>query len=111
MKLFQIAKHRSEFQVLASTHSGQAAVMVLEPGDTSGPPSNEHPRSEQWLFVVSGAGRARVGKRSASLKPGVLLLIEKREVHQIRSTGRSPLVTLNIYTPPAYTPGGEPREP
>jgi mannose-6-phosphate isomerase-like protein (cupin superfamily) len=109
MKRFSLAKHRSEFHVLASTRSSQAAVMVLEPGDTSGPLSNEHPRSEQWLYIVSGTGRARVGKRSASLGEGTLLLIEKGEVHQIRNSGRSPLVTLNVYAPPAYTDAGELR--
>jgi mannose-6-phosphate isomerase-like protein (cupin superfamily) len=109
MKLFQVAKHRSEFHVLASTRSSQAAVMVLEPGDATGPLSNEHPRSEQWLFVVSGTGRARVGKRSASLKEGALLLIEKGKVHRIWNSGRSPLVTLNVYAPPAYSDAGELR--
>jgi len=34
-------------------------------------------------------------------------LIEKGDTHQVTNTGRSPLVTLNIYSPPAYWKDGE----
>ena len=109
MKHFDISKHRSDFKVLASTRAAQAAVMVLEPGVTTGEPSNEHPRSEQWLYVISGTGRALVGRRRTALRKGSLLLIEKGEVHQVANTGRTPLLTLNFYAPPAYTRSGELR--
>jgi len=53
--------------------------------------------------------RARGGKRKRiRLRPGTLLLIEKGEAHEIANTGSLPLVTLNIYTPPAYGDDGEP---
>ena len=108
MKLISTGKHRGEFDVLLSSRSTQAAMMTLQPGGSSSDePVNEHPKSEQWLFVVSGTGRARVGGRSVSLRPRSLLLIEKGEPHQIRNTGRSPLVTVNFYSPPAYRKDGE----
>ena len=100
---------KKSFQVLASTASLQAATMVLKPGESTGDVHNEHPRAEQWLYVVSGTGRAATGKRRVPLKPNTLLLIEKREPHQITNTGRKPLVTLNFYAPPAYTQDGEVR--
>jgi mannose-6-phosphate isomerase-like protein (cupin superfamily) len=90
-------------------------MMTLAPGDTSDEtPSNEHPQSEQWLFVVSGTGTASVGKRRSTirnvrLREHSLLVIEKGELHQIRNTGRRALITLNIYVPPAYKPDGNPR--
>ena len=84
--------------------------MVLKPGQTTGEKQNEHPRAEQWLYVISGGGRARVGKRSVQLKEGSLLLVEQIEEHQVENTGRKkPLVTLNFYVPPAYTPDGKVR--
>jgi mannose-6-phosphate isomerase-like protein (cupin superfamily) len=83
-------------------------MMTLKPGQSTGEPSNEHPRSEQWLFVVSGSGMARVGKRWLTIRRNSLLVIEKGEVHQITNRGRRPL-TLNLYAPPAYTSAGEPR--
>jgi mannose-6-phosphate isomerase-like protein (cupin superfamily) len=108
MKLLK-ATGRSMFKLLAETNSAQAAVMVLRPGQSTGEPSNEHSGSEQWLYVIRGSGVARVGKRKVQLRENSLLLIEKGEVHQIVAGKRASLVTLNIYVPPAYEPGGEPR--
>jgi mannose-6-phosphate isomerase-like protein (cupin superfamily) len=110
MKLISTGKHRSEFDVLVSTRGSQAAMMTLQPGGTSSDePENEHPWAEQWLFVISGTGAARVGSRSAKLKANDLLLIERNEPHQIKNTGRSVLVTLNFYIPPAYSSKGDLR--
>lgn len=110
MRHLHTRSDRSMFRVLASSDSAQAAMMVLKPGQSTGEKENEHPRAEQWLYVISGGGRARVGKRSVQLKEGSLLLIEQNEQHQVENTGRKkPLVTLNFYVPPAYTPDGEVR--
>ena len=108
MQHISTTKYRAMFDVLTATRSAQAAMMTLRPGQsTSDEPENEHPRAEQWLFVVRGTGRAVVGGRRVMLKAGSLLLIEKGEPHLITNTGRKPLVTLNLYCPPAYTAGGE----
>lgn len=107
-------KHRGQFDLLARTRDVQAAKMTLKPGGVSeDEPDNEHPSSEQWLFVVSGTGEVRIGKtkqrlRKMSLQANSLLVIEKGELHQIRNTGRKPLVTINFYVPPAYDAQGEP---
>ncbi|CAN5700288.1 cupin domain-containing protein [soil metagenome] len=108
MKLISTAKHRRTFEVLHSTRQTQAAMMSLRPGGASSDQSeNEHPKSEQWLFVISGSGRATVSGRTPRLRAGSLLLIEKGEGHRIVNTGRSPLVTVNMYSPPAYRKDGE----
>lgn len=102
------ARTRAEFAVLARTRSSQAATMTLAPGKESSEQSaNEHAWAEQWLYVVSGAGTARVGRRTVRLRAGSLLLIERREPHVIRA-GRARLVTFNVYVPPAYTEDGDP---
>jgi mannose-6-phosphate isomerase-like protein (cupin superfamily) len=83
--------------------------MTLAPGsESSEDSSNEHAWAEQWLYVVSGTGTARVGRRSIPLRAGSLLLINKREPHVIKAGLRSRLVTINIYVPPAYRGDGEP---
>jgi len=110
MKLIYTVRRRKQFDVLNSSRSTQAAMMTLQPGGASSDkPENEHPKSEQWLFVISGTGRAHVGGRRVALKPNSLLLIEKGEPHQIVNTGRSPMVTINFYSPPAYRNNGELR--
>ncbi len=98
------------FEVLHATATAEAALMTLRPGQsTLDKPENEHPRCEQWLYVLSGAGRATVGRSHVSLKEGSLLVIEKGEPHRITNTGRKALVTLNFYAPPAYTKSGDLR--
>ena len=110
MRHIKTGTKRAMFTVLHATRSAEAAMMTLKPGQsTSDEPENEHPRCEQWLFVLSGTGRAIVGTRRVAIKPNSLLLIDKGEPHQITNTGRTPLVTLNFYAPPAYTKAGDLR--
>ena len=84
----------------------QAAEMVIVPGDAEGGPSNKHKGADQWLFVVDGAGTATINGRKRALRQGVLLLIDRRDRHEIRNTGKKLLRTLNIYVPPAFKARG-----
>jgi len=90
------------FRVAFANRHAQAAEMVIAPGDAEGGPGNRHRGADQWLYVVSGRGTARVDGRVIALKRGTLLLIERRQEHEIRNDGRAPLKTLNVYVPPAY---------
>ena len=116
MKHIKTGTKRGPFDPLIATRELQAAKMTLPPGEASdAKPSNEHRRSEQWLFVISGSGEAVIGKKRDSLRRvpltrHSLLLIEKGELHQIKNTGRRPLSTINFYAPPAYDADGEPIE-
>jgi mannose-6-phosphate isomerase-like protein (cupin superfamily) len=94
--------------VLGNDHS-QAAQMTIEPGGHEGGADNRHRGADQWLFVVSGTGVAVVAGKRIPLRAGTLVLIERGETHEIRNTGRSPLRTLNVYVPPAYTKEGNER--
>jgi mannose-6-phosphate isomerase-like protein (cupin superfamily) len=76
--------------------------MTLSPGQSTGGPDNRHPDSDQWLYVVSGAGRATVAGETVALDTGDLLLVEAGEPHEIENTGDRPLETLNLYVPPVY---------
>lgn len=90
------------FSVLESTRHSQAATLVLQPQQSTGGPQNEHAASDQWLYVLSGEGRAVVGSETAELGPGALLLIEAGEKHEISNTGDRPLETVNFYALTAY---------
>lgn len=74
------------FRVIRGNRSSQAAEMVLAPGDAEGGADNRHRGADQWLFVLSGSGEARVGRRRHRLL----------------------LRTLNFYVPPAYRRDGNP---
>lgn len=110
MKYINTIGKRALFKPLIQSRSVQSAIMVLPPGQSSSDGAeNEHPKSEQWLYVIAGSARAVVGRRTLKIKTGALLLIEKNEPHRITNAGRAPLVTLNFYVPPAYTRSGEVR--
>jgi mannose-6-phosphate isomerase-like protein (cupin superfamily) len=96
------------FAIALKNARAQAATMVIAPGDGEGGPDNRHRGSDQWLYVLSGTGKATLGRQRQALKPGTLLLIERGTTHEIRNTGRTPLKTLNLYVPPAYTASGDP---
>lgn len=94
------------FRVALGNRRSQAAEMVIPPGDAEGGPANRHQGADQWLYVVSGKGTARINGQAHPLSAGVLLLVERRDKHEIRNTGRRPLRTLNFYNPPAYRKDG-----
>lgn len=90
------------FEVITGTRRTQVARMVLRPNDSVGGPENAHPESDQWLYVIGGAGHAVVSGRTVPLKAGALLLIEAGEPHEIVNDYQEELQTLNFYSPPAY---------
>lgn len=95
------------FRVAFGNRRAQAAEMVIPPGDAEGDADNRHRGADQWLYVESGTGFARVNGRRYPLAAGTLMLIEAGDRHEVRNTGRTPLRTLNLYVPPAYDAKGE----
>lgn len=102
MKHIDTKDAKGFFRLVAGTSRSQAATMVLRPGQSTGGVDNVHAEEDQWLYVVSGTGEAIVEGRPRKLSEGSLLLIEAGETHEVRNTGRGPLVTINVYAPPAY---------
>jgi len=90
------------FHELARSARSQAATMVLSPGESTGDAQNRHVSADQWLYVLSGIGTAIVDGQKVQLEPGILLLIEAGETHEICGEGDEALRTLNIYAPPEY---------
>lgn len=95
------------FKVILGNARSQMAQMVIAPGNAEGGPGNRHRGADQWLYVVSGRGVAKVGKRRLPLREGTLLLIAHGEQHEILNNGRTLLKTVNFYVPPAYTQSGD----
>ena len=99
------------FRVAFSVRRAQAAEMVLGPGESEGGADNRHRGADQWLYVVAGTGVAVVEGQRVPLQAGTLLVIERRERHEVRNTGRGLLKTLNFYYPPAFDRNGDPVGP
>jgi mannose-6-phosphate isomerase-like protein (cupin superfamily) len=102
MKTIRVSEATGFFDIVAGTDRSQAATMVLQPGQATGGADNVHAGVDQWLYVIAGAGQATVNGRRVNVAAGDLLLIEAGERHEIRNTGTTPLVTVNVYAPPEY---------
>jgi len=53
-------------------------------------------------FPINHLRRNMTISGAVQLEPGVLMLIERGEAHQINNTGSEPLNTVSLYVPPAY---------
>ena len=90
------------FRVAFGNARAQGAVMTIAPGGQEGDAQNRHADADQWLYVVEGSGTAVFEGSQQALRPGVLLLIEKGEHHEVRNDGQQPLKMVNLYVPPEY---------
>jgi mannose-6-phosphate isomerase-like protein (cupin superfamily) len=102
-----LLQFRTGFRVVLDNPRAQVATMTIAPGDSEGGPTNRHRAADQWLYVVSGTGTAIVNRKRVALKAGTLLLVEHKDRHEIKNTGRALLRTLNFYAPPGYSKNGE----
>jgi mannose-6-phosphate isomerase-like protein (cupin superfamily) len=99
-------KFTKGFRIAFANARGQAAEMIIAPGDSEGGPDNAHRGADQWLLVLDGEGLAIVEGKRRQLRAGQLILIEKGEKHEIRNVGRAQLKTFVMYTPAAYKQSG-----
>jgi mannose-6-phosphate isomerase-like protein (cupin superfamily) len=87
-----------DFRIVAGTKRSQVAVMVLFPGEISTYEDIQDIKSEQWFYIISGCGWARVESKEVRLGRGTMLLIEAGEKYQIVSTTEQ-LEILNFFVP------------
>ncbi len=93
---------RQGFSVLENGGALQTAVMVLEPGEESGPYGNEHPSSEQVLLVVDGSLEAEIDGRSFTMGPGDSVVVAHSAPHRFANVSKKRALTFNVYAPKAY---------
>jgi len=102
MRAVNLTEMPDGFMVLAGNDRSQAATMVLQSHGQNSSLESQHAESDQWLLVLSGTGRAIVAGEEVRLRPGLMLLIEAGEPHEIRSDSEAVLRTVNIFSPPAF---------
>jgi mannose-6-phosphate isomerase-like protein (cupin superfamily) len=73
------------FHVLTGNGRSQAALMVIEPGERGGGADNLHKGADQWLYVESGEGQAKINGEVFAIAKGSLVLIEHGDRHEIRN--------------------------
>ena len=97
-----ISDARSGFAVLENGTQLQTAAMILENGEASGPLANEHPQSEQVLYVVSGEVEAEIGDARFTMRAGDSVIVPTGAPHRFTNRASEPAVTFNVYAPKAY---------
>lgn len=102
MSAANILKSTSFFDVLETAKQSQTAVMYLKPGEESGPKQNEHPQSEQVLYLVEGELEAEIGNERRTLRAGDSVIVGTDVPHRFSNRSDRPALTFNVYAPPAY---------
>ena len=102
MNVVHTRTSRQLFKVLQTSTRSQTAMMTLKPGEESGPKGNDHPASEQVLYVVRGEVVAEIGRQTRTLKAGDAVIVPRRASHRFVNKSKRPVVTFNVYAPPAY---------
>jgi len=100
--VINVREAQGAFSVLDTTGTVQTATMRLRRGEESGPFGNDHSRSAQVLFVVSGAVRAEIGEKIFRMETGDSVVVEKGLAHRFVGDSDEDAVTFNVYAPPAY---------
>jgi len=102
MTVTNVRESKSWFAVLQTAELAQTAVMTIGPGEESGPKENEHPGSEQVVYVVEGELEAEIGERRVTLRAGDSTIVRRDVPHRLSNRTEHPALTFNVYTPPAY---------
>ncbi len=102
MSVANVRQSESWFSLLQTAELSQTAVMSIGPGEESGPKENEHPQSEQVLYVIEGELHAEIGERAFTMHAGDSTIVRRDVPHRFTNRTRHPALTFNVYTPPAY---------
>jgi mannose-6-phosphate isomerase-like protein (cupin superfamily) len=97
-----IEEIRSGFGVLENGKQLQTAVMVLDSGEESGPYGDEHPQSDQALFVFEGTVEAEVDGKRFTMGAGDSTIVPGGAPHRFVNRSMDRAVTFNVYAPKAY---------
>jgi mannose-6-phosphate isomerase-like protein (cupin superfamily) len=88
----ELLSHRN-----SSIHNQSLAEARVAPGQTT--ELHFHCRAEEIYYILSGAGRMRLGDEWREVGPGDAVAIPPGDVHQITNIGASELVFLCACAP------------
>lgn len=101
-QLANLAQAQSWFEVLQTSRNTQTAIMVLEPGRSSGERPEAHEKSEQVLLVLEGEVEAQIAGERRIIRTGDVVLIPAGVPHKFTNQSQVRALTFNTYSPPEY---------
>jgi quercetin dioxygenase-like cupin family protein len=85
---------RLVFKLVAEQSGGATMVLESEPAPGEGPPLHVHHHQDEWLYVVAGEMRFRLGDEVVRAPAGSFAFIPRGVAHTWQSTGREPALLL-----------------
>lgn len=89
-------------QVLCSTDNAQLVVMSLKPSEDIGMEVHE---VDQYLFFVSGTGKAVLNGEESAFGPGDVYIVPHGTEHNFINTGEGEVKLFTIYAPAEHADG------
>jgi mannose-6-phosphate isomerase-like protein (cupin superfamily) len=105
IKIHNLHRASSWFEVLHTTDRIQTAVMTLKPGASTGDQPESHEDSQQVLLLIEGELLAEFDEEHQNLKNGDIVIVPPKLKHKFTNKGKTPAVTFNVYCPPEYRAG------
>ena len=95
---------RDVIWVQTPEHTGgqysSVCIVIYKPGARAYP-SHSHPYGEETVYIISGAGKVKIGEKIFDLKPGSLALFPQGVPHMVWNNGNQPLKLCCFYAPSA----------
>jgi len=76
-------------------------VIRVPPGSTVNP-AHAHPQGEEFIYLLSGAGRVLVDGRVGEVRAGSGVLFPRQSVHMLQNTGEEEMKVVCFFSPPAH---------
>jgi quercetin dioxygenase-like cupin family protein len=76
-------------------------VLQTEAAPSDGPPLHFHARQDEWLYVLDGSFRVRIGDEVAPAPAGTFVFIPREVLHTWQNVGEQPGNLLGAFVPPA----------
>ncbi|PZV98871.1 Transcriptional regulator, contains XRE-family HTH domain [Micromonospora phaseoli] len=94
-----IVRHGMTFLPLTRRPGGLQAFKQILPPHTPADPQPQSHEGYEWLYVLSGRLRLRLGDHDLTLAPGEVAEFDTRVPHCVANPGPEPTEVLNLFGP------------
>jgi quercetin dioxygenase-like cupin family protein len=89
------------FKLEAAQCGNATTVLETEAAPGEGPPLHLHPAQDEWLYVLDGSFRVRLGDEVTAAPAGTFVFIPREVPHAWQNVGELPGSLLGAFVPPA----------
>ena len=99
----QTTQNRDFRRVIYTGSQVQLVLMAIEPGGEIG--EEVHEDIDQFFRVEQGTGEVLIDGHRSPVKDGTAIVVPSGARHNVRNTGKSPLLLYTLYAPPEHIDG------